>query len=121
MKEMSLTEHLEEMRKMVIRVVIILAVSFFVAYSFGDRISEFLLAPLRGALNSNSNDQIVYLGLLDKVLSQLQVAFWSSILLSSPIWFYEVWRFIKPGLFAHETKAVRPFIFVGFVFFVLGV
>jgi len=121
MKEMSLTEHLEELRKTVIRVVIILAVSFFIAYSFGDMISEFLLAPLRGALSKDSKDQIVYLGLLDKVLSQLQVSFWSSILLSSPIWFYEVWRFVKPGLYEHETKAVKPFIFVGFLLFVLGV
>ncbi len=121
MKEMSLTDHLEELRKTAIRVVVILAASFFIAYACGDIISEFLLTPLRGALAHNSSDQIVYLGLLDKVLSQLQVAFWSSILLSSPLWFFEIWRFIKPGLHAHETKAVRPFIFVGFIFFVLGV
>jgi sec-independent protein translocase protein TatC len=119
-KEMSLTEHLEELRKTLINIILILAVSFFVCYGVGEYISEFLLYPLRQVLKEQAGE-IVYLGLLDKVLSQLQVAFWSSIILSSPLWFIQVWRFVKPGLHDHEIKAVRPFILVGFLFFCLGV
>ena len=118
---MSLTDHLEELRKTLINVIIILAVSFFACYGFGEYLSEFLLKPLRDTLGEQSAGQIVYLGLLDKVLSQLQVAFWTSIILSSPLWFFQVWKFIKPGLYDHEVKAVRPFIMVGFLFFCLGV
>jgi sec-independent protein translocase protein TatC len=122
MKDMSLTEHLEELRKTMIRVVLTLAISFFVAYGFGQEISEFLLAPLRLALSGdNAGGSVVYLGLLDKVLSQFQVAFWTSIIGSAPLWFFLVWRFIKPGLYAYEVKAVRPFITVGFILFCLGV
>ncbi|GAB4407232.1 MAG: hypothetical protein OHK0056_07200 [Bacteriovoracaceae bacterium] len=84
-------------------------------------ISEFLLKPLRNVLQDTHSGEIVYLGLLDKILSQLQVAFWSSIILSSPLWFYQVWKFIKPGLYDHEIKAVRPFLLVGFVLFIMGV
>ncbi len=121
MKEMSLTEHLEELRKTVLRVGLIILISFGVAYSFGDVISEYLLVPLRTVLEHEKNGQIVYLGLLDKVLSQLQVAFWSSVILSSPLWFFEVWRFIKPALHEHESKAIRPFLVVGFFLFSLGI
>jgi sec-independent protein translocase protein TatC len=121
MKEMSLIEHLEELKKTMIRVVVILLVTFFVCYGFGEYISEFLLVPLRGALKEVGSGQVVYLGILDKVLSQLQIAFWSSIIISAPIWFFEVWRFIKPGLFDYEVKMVRPFVFIGFVLFCLGV
>lgn len=121
MKEMSLVDHLEELRKTMINVAIILSVSFFVCYGQGDLISEFLLKPLRKVLQDSHTGEIVYLGLLDKILSQLQVAFWSSIILSSPLWFYQVWKFIKPGLYDHEIKAVRPFLLVGFVLFVMGV
>jgi sec-independent protein translocase protein TatC len=120
MKEMSITEHLEELRKAVVRIVIILAVSFMVSYSFGDRITEVLLGPLRNALE-DVGGKVVYLGLLDKVLSQLQVAFWSSVIISSPLWFRELWKFIKPGLYGHEIRAVRPFVLVGFLLFVAGV
>lgn len=118
---MTLTEHLEELRKTMIRVVIILGVSFVACYGFGEMISEFLLSPLRSALTSESGGQVVYLGLLDKVLSQFQVAFWTSIIVSSPVWFFQIWKFIKPGLYSHEVKAVRPFLFISFILFCLGV
>ncbi|MBC97270.1 MAG: twin-arginine translocase subunit TatC [Halobacteriovoraceae bacterium] len=121
MKEMTLTEHLEELRKTLINVVIILALSFFVCYGYGEYIAEFLLYPLRNSLEGANAGQIVYLGLLDKVMSQLQVAFWTSIIISSPVWFYQVWKFVKPGLHSHEIKAVRPFLLIGFIFFCLGV
>jgi sec-independent protein translocase protein TatC len=117
---MSLTEHLEELRKTVVRVIIILAVSFALSYSFGDILSEILLAPLRSALDVGGG-KVVYLGLLDKVLSQLQVAFWTSVMISSPFWFFEVWRFIKPGLYEYEIKPIRPFVIVGFLLFALGI
>ena len=118
---MTITEHLEELRKTVIRVVAILGGSFFFAYGFGQEISEVLLAPLREALSGSGAGEVVYLGLLDKVLSQLQVAFWTSIIGSSPLWFYQLWKFIKPGLYDYEIKAVRPFVMVGFLLFCLGV
>lgn len=119
---MTLTEHLEELRSTLIRVIGILIVAFFVCYGYGEYISEFLLRPLRGVLGGEGQlGKIVYLGLLDKVMSQLQVAFWSSIIISSPLWFFQVWKFVKPGLHEYEVKAVRPFLFIGFIFFCLGV
>lgn len=121
MKEMSLVEHLEELRTTLIRVMVIVLVSFVLSYSFGEYISEVLLRPLRSVLTDSGSGQIVYLGLLDKVISQLQLAFWSSAVLSSPLWFFEIWRFLKPALYDHESKVIRPFIFVGFLLFTLGV
>jgi sec-independent protein translocase protein TatC len=118
---MTLTEHLEELRKTVIRVIIILSLAFFVCYGYGEYISELLLKPLRESLGHDGLGKIVYLGLLDKVMSQLQVAFWSSIIISSPLWFHQVWKFVQPGLHKHEVKAVRPFLVIGFFFFCLGV
>lgn len=120
---MELTEHLEELRSALIRVVLILAVSFVACYSFGDQISEALLRPLRGALGGDptADGRVVYLGILDKVLSQFQVALWTSIIVSSPLWFFQLWRFIRPGLYDHEIKKIRPFILVGFILFWLGI
>ncbi len=120
MKEMSITDHLEELRTCVMRIILIVFVSFVVCYSFSAEISEFLLTSLRVALKEQASGSIIYLGLLDKVLSQLQVAFYSSILLSSPFWFFEVWRFIKPGLHDFEIKMIRPFLLVGFFLFWTG-
>lgn len=118
MKEMNLSDHLEELRKRVIRILIILLVAFAITYSNGEIIAEFLLTPLRKSLGANG--KIVFLGIFDKVWSDLQVSFWSSIILSSPLWFWQVWSFIKPGLYEKEAKVIRPFIVGGFFLFICG-
>lgn len=119
MKEMSFIEHLEELRTRLIRVLVILVISFGICYYFSTQIQEFLLTPLRAAIGTTG--KVVFTGLLDKVLAELQIAFWSCVFLASPFWFREAWLFIKPGLYEREIKAIRPFIFVGFILFLLGV
>lgn len=118
---MSVQEHLEELRKTALRVFVILILAFFVSYHFGDLLSEILLSPLRAVLIDQKLGQIVYIGIFDKILSQLQVAFWSSVLISSPFWFFEVWRFVRPGLYESEAKVIKPFVLLGFILFATGV
>lgn len=112
-------EHLEELRVRIIRILAILVVSFSVCYYFASEISEFLLLPLRQALGTTG--KVVFTGLLDKVLAELQIAFWACVFFASPLWFREAWLFIKPGLYEDEVKAIRPFISVGFFLFISGV
>ena len=116
---MSFMEHLEEFRLRLIRTLIILVISFSICYYYSSVISEFLLIPLREALGSNG--KVIFTGLFDKVMAELQMALWSSIFLASPFWFREVWLFIKPGLYEKEINAIRPFIVVGFFLFLCGV
>jgi sec-independent protein translocase protein TatC len=119
MKEMSLIEHLDELRTRLIRVLIILVVAFTVSYVISDDIALILLKPLREAMGENG--KIIYLGILDKLIAQFQLAFLAALIISAPLWFREAWLFIKPALYEHEVNAVRPFMWVGFVLFVLGV
>lgn len=116
---MSFMEHLEELRTRLIRTLIILVVSFALCYNFASVISEFLLQPLREALGTQG--KIIFTGLFDKVMAELQIALWSSIFFASPLWFREAWLFIKPGLYEKEVRAIRPFIVVGFLLFLCGV
>lgn len=119
---MSFMDHLEELRTRLIRILIILMVSFGICYYYSTVIQEYLLAPLRVALiTPGVSGKVVFTGLLDKVIAELQIAFWSCVLLASPFWFREAWLFIKPGLYESEVKAIRPFLFVGFLLFVVGV
>jgi sec-independent protein translocase protein TatC len=119
MKEMSFMEHLEELRTRLIRIAVILFLAFGVCYHYSSQISEFLLIPLRKAIGTEG--KIIFTGLFDKVMAELQMALWASVFFSSPLWFREVWLFIKPGLYENEVKAIRPFIIVGFILFLIGV
>ena len=116
---MELTDHLTELRKRLIYIVIILIVSFFGTYAFGEQLQEFLLMPLKKSMGPEG--KVIFLGLLDKVLTQFQLAFWSSIIFSSPLWFHQLWLFIKPGLYEKEIKVIRPFVFIGFLLFCAGI
>lgn len=116
---MSFVDHLDELRTRLIRAVIIIFVGFFVCYHFGADITGFLLGPLQEAVGDQG--KIVYLGVLDKVLAQFQLAFWCSLILTSPFWFYQVWLFIRPGLYDNEIRVIRPFLLVGLILFWLGI
>ncbi len=119
---MPVEEHLTELRERLIRVLVIFGVTFLLSAYFAEETSNFLLAPLKKALHLSAGDgKIVFFGVLDKITSLFQVAFWSSIFFSSPLWFRELWFFIKPALHDHEEKIIRPFIISGFVFFIVGV
>ena len=60
---MAIEEHLTELRRTMIRVMVILAVSFVLTYATGDIIGEFLLRPLKSSLAEVGMGKIVYLGL----------------------------------------------------------
>lgn len=120
MKEMTFTEHLNDLRKTVINSLLVIILGFGVTYAYGVEISEFLLVPLRQALLLEHAGQVVYTGLLDKVISELEIAFWSAAIFTSPVWFYQIWRFVRPGLHEHEARAVKPFLFIGLLLFIAG-
>ncbi len=117
---MSFWEHLEELRKMVMRILAVLGVTFLVTTVYVDHITEWLLKPLRDSLQDTKAGVIVYHSIFEKAWVQVDVSIWWAIMISSPIWFYQIWRFIKPGLHVHEIRAVRPFMILGAMLFLGG-
>ena len=117
---MSFWEHIEELRKMVIKIVAILGVSFLIASFYVDQITEWLLKPLRDSLHDSKAGIIVYHSIFEKAWVQVDVSIWWAIMISSPLWFYQIWRFIKPGLHPHEIRSVKPFMFLGLLLFLGG-
>ena len=117
---MNFWDHLEELRKTVIRIVAILGVTFIATSVYVDHITEWLLKPLRDSLHYTKSGIIVYHSIFEKAWVQVDVSIWWAIMISSPLWFYQIWRFIKPGLYHHEIRAVKPFMFLGLLLFLGG-
>lgn len=117
---MSFWEHVEDLRKMFMRIAIILVVAFCLTTLFADDITEYLLAPLRATLTDTKAGVIVYHNIFEKTLVQLDVSIWWAIMFSSPLWFYQIWSFIRPGLHGHEVRAVKPFMIFGWLLFIGG-
>lgn len=121
MKEMTFWDHVEELRKVILRIVYILVIAFIGTTYFVDEITEWLLRPIRTTLlQDTKTGMLVYNSVFEKAWVQVDVSIWWAIMFSSPFWFYQVWTFIRPGLHEHEKRAVKPFMIFGWFLFLAG-
>jgi sec-independent protein translocase protein TatC len=117
---MSFWEHVEDLRKVIMKIVWILVIAFVLTTYFVDDITEYLLLPMRNSLHDTKSGILVYHSIFEKAWVQVDVSIWWAIMISSPFWFYQIWNFIKPGLHIHEIKAVKPFMILGWLLFLAG-
>jgi sec-independent protein translocase protein TatC len=102
---MSLMEHLEELRKRIVHSAIYLAVGFFVAFYFHEKLYGFVQAPL-----DHLHLKLNYTHPMDPMNLYLQVAMIGGAILASPFILFQVWLFIAPGLYQKEKRFVVPFM-----------
>lgn len=108
---MSLLEHLDELRKRIIRSAIGIVVAFFVAYGFHAQIFRLMQEPITTALaNHHLPTKLTYLDILDPFNMYLKISLIFGCILASPWVLYQVWMFISPGLYKHEKRYITPFM-----------
>jgi len=103
------TEHLEELRRRLIRSLIAFGAGTAICYNFAEQIYRELLRPLTVALPPDSH--LVFIELTEAFLTYFKLALWGGFVLSSPVIFYQAWRFVGPGLYRKERKLVAVFAF----------
>jgi sec-independent protein translocase protein TatC len=117
--KMSLTEHLVELRKRLTNSLIALGIGFGVCYYYKDWIFDIVTRPLTQVLPKNS--YLVYTGLTEAFFTYMKVAFFASLIITSPFILYQIWKFIVPGLLPKERKYVVPFVISSSFLFITGV
>lgn len=120
---MTLLEHLEELRRRLIKVVIAVVACSIVGFIFWDRILSFLLIPLPAAANRLPNataGQLVTHDIGEPFMVALKLGLAVGIMLASPVLLYQTWAFIAPALTRHERKYALPFTLLGVGLFFAG-
>lgn len=117
-EKMPFTEHLEELRKRLIRSIVAVGIAFVLCYLFKERLYYVLTIPLKDVLPEGSS--MIFTSLPEAFFTYLKVAFFAAILFTSPYILYQIWKFISPGLYSTEKKYVFPFVFFSSVFFIGG-
>lgn len=115
-KKLTVTEHLEELRKRLF----ICAVFFFIALFVG----FYFAKPIIRFIQEREGDKLVTLNafnVADPLTVYLQVTFLVALVITSPIILYQLWAFITPGLHENERKATLKYIPYSFVLFLLGI
>lgn len=102
---MSLMEHLDELRKRIVRSFIYLALGFFVCWFIRDQLVNIIQAPL-----THIGKTLAFTHPMDPLNLQLQVALLAGAILASPFILFQVWMFIAPGLYQKEKRFVVPFM-----------
>jgi sec-independent protein translocase protein TatC len=102
---MSLMEHLDELRKRIIRSFIFLVLGFGAAGIFYKQLVAFIQAPL-----NHIGKSLVFTHPMDPLNLDIQVSLIGGLILASPFILYQVWLFIAPGLYHNERRYVVPFM-----------
>lgn len=119
---MSFGQHLEDLRRRMIKSLLGLAIAFAISLYFGGHILGFLASPLLIALRASGLEaQLHIIRVPEQFVTYIKVALFAAIFLSSPWIFYQLWGFVAAGLYPHERRYVNTFMPFSAILFVLGV
>jgi len=123
-KEMSLREHLRELRKRLTVIAIAIVLGMIVAWFFYDEIFGFLREPVDEVVNSAQNSgrdiRLVLGGVIDAFSLQIKISLVAGMVITSPIWLLQIWRFVTPGLYKKEKLWSYLFVSIAAPLFVAG-
>jgi sec-independent protein translocase protein TatC len=113
--KMSFMEHLGELRTRIVWALGSTAVGLVIAFFVTDPAMRFISRPLL-----KLNTELVFTSPTEAFWTWMKVAMVLAVFISMPAILYQVWKFVSPGLHAHEKKYAAPFIIVGSLLFLIG-
>ena len=120
-KKGGFISHLVELRQRLINSFIFLFSFFVVCYFFSEEIYSFLVQPYADAVkDDNVNRRLIFTALQETFLTYLRVSFFAALFVSSPIILMQIWKFIAPGLYKNEKKAILPYLIATPILFLFG-
>jgi sec-independent protein translocase protein TatC len=115
---MPLLQHLEELRRRIIRSLLWLSAAVAVSWFWADDMLRFLAQPIYRFLPHGQ--KLAVLSVTDPFFIYFKTAMLAGIFAACPFILWEVWQFISPGLYEKERRWVGPFVALGWIFFLGG-
>jgi sec-independent protein translocase protein TatC len=122
---MTVVEHLSELRRRLVVCVIAVAAGTAVAWGFYDQVISFMIHPYREFLQHNphydiSGGKLVAIGPLEGFTTRIKVSGYLGAALAAPVWLWQLWRFVTPGLYKRERRYATSFIAAAVTLFAMG-
>jgi sec-independent protein translocase protein TatC len=130
--EMPLIEHLSELRKRITIALVFVLAAFVIVFNYSEDLFGFLTFPLKSELKIHYRSPyielitkahyppLVFLKPAEAFWMHLKVSFVGALIVSLPVIFYQLWRFVSPGLLHKERKYVLPFVTMATGLFLAG-
>ena len=119
-KEMSLIDHLTELRKRLLWSFIYIIIIFVICFYFASDLFYFLAEPLVNLLQIDKGQGFIYTALQEAFFTELKIAFFFALFFAFPLIAIQIWKFIAPGLYKHEKNAFLPFLIATPILFFAG-
>ena len=124
---MSVLDHLRELRRRLIIALLFVALGAVIGWFLYDHILEFLKHPYcsvpakyRYQPQAGAKCVLTYQGVLDGFTARLQISVIAGAVLTAPLWLYQIWAFITPGLRKNERRYTVIFIVTSTLLFAAG-
>lgn len=108
-------EHLDELRAVIIRVIVVVAVTAIIAFAFKDALFTIALAPC-----SNTDVHLINISLTEQLIVHVKMAVYIGLLVASPYILYAIFRYVAPALYDNERCIAARVIGSAFVMFIIG-
>ncbi len=110
--EMSIVEHLEELRNRLIKSIIAVVIAAFGAYFFSEELMEILTRPV---------GELVFLRPTEAFFTYIKISIFAGILVALPFLLYQFWSFVLPALHDNEKKYINLLLPISLFMFALGI
>ena len=117
---MTVFEHLGEFRRRLMISIVAVVVAGTIVFIFAPEIISWLIQFYNDSAPKGTPNKFIFTGPLDAFATRLKIATYGGIVLALPVWLWQLWRFITPGLTRNEKKYAVPFLASSIVLFVMG-
>jgi sec-independent protein translocase protein TatC len=123
---MTLVEHIRELRNRLLKVALAIVAGMGVGLFFFTPIWNLIQHPFCSAvINGHTGcrvlgDTLIINGVFDSFMLRIKVAFFAGLIITSPVWFYQLWAFIAPGLYRREKRWTYAFVATAAPLFAAG-
>lgn len=122
---MTFWEHLEELRRVLLRCIAVVALFAVLAFAFKDEVFAIIFAPkgpdfLPRIFGSSPDIQLINTELTRQFVIHMMTSFYVGIVVAAPYILYELYRFISPALYQNERRYSTPLVISSYIMFMLG-
>ena len=116
--ELTLIEHLLELRRRLLWVLGVWLLCFIVMVPFAQKIYTFMAEPL--LVNLPAGNHMIATEVIAPFFVPIKVTLMASFIMTLPHSLYQIWAFVAPGLYRHEKRLIMPLLIASLLLFALG-
>ena len=117
-EQMSIIQHLVELRNTLLHSVLAIALFFVVLFPFADQIYTFIAAPIVATIPGSN---LIAIGVISPFLTPLKMALILAVYLAMPFLLFKIWAFVAPALYKHEKRLILPLVISSTILFYIGI